>query len=371
MKPQKESQKQKGIYRRGNIFWIRYAGLDGKVVFESSQSEKLKDAEDLLHRRKADLQQGKMPEAKKIKHHTFENLAKEYKVFIERQRSYAQKLCNVNQVVRVFGNVPLRRFSTMLLEQYQTEKLNEGKKPATVNRHLALLKHMFTKAVDWDMVEEDALRKVRKVKLLPENNRRLRYLSKEECRLLLDVCDEVSKKNRHYEHLKPIVVFALNTGCRKEEILSLTWNSVDLQNGFILLDRTKNGERREIPINDTLRDALNKIPKRIDGEGYVFFDPITGERYGDVKNSFRTVCKKAKILDFKFHDLRHTFASQLVMAGADITTVKELLGHKTLTMTLRYSHLSPSHRTKAVNLLDYNVNEESTIQKLDNLRVAK
>src|SRR3972149_10943737 len=89
---------------------------------------------------------------------------------------------------------------------------------------------------------------------------------------------------------------------------------------------------------------------------YVFYEPTKGKPYQDVKRSFKTALRKAKIRDFHFHDLRHTFASHLVMAGVDITTVKELLGHKTLTMTLRYSHLAPSHKVKAVDILDNTLN---------------
>jgi site-specific recombinase XerD len=103
---------------------------------------------------------------------------------------------------------------------------------------------------------------------------------------------------------------------------------------------------------------------------YVFFDPITGKPYQDVKRSFKTALRKAKISDFRFHDLRHCFASHLVMAGIDITTVRELLGHKTLTMTLRYAHLAPSHKVNAVNVLDSNLNDMPSAQKVHNLGVA-
>ena len=90
----------------------------------------------------------------------------------------------------------------------------------------------------------------------------------------------------------------------------------------------------------------------------------SGNRYSNIRRSFTTACRPAGIKDFHFHDLRHTFASQLVMAGIDLTTIKELLGHKTLTMTLRYAHLAPSHKVKAVDILDNALNETSTIQKL-------
>jgi integrase len=213
---------------------------------------------------------------------------------------------------------------------------------------------MITKAVDWQMVEEETLRRVRKVKLLEENNRRLRYLSKEECTNLLNACAD---------HIRPIVITALNTGMRKSEVLSLKWDSIDLRHGFILLDKTKNGERREIPINQTVRDILSKIVRRVD-VSYAFYDKNTGLAYQDIKTAFNSACRRSGIKDFHFHDLRHTFASHLVMAGVDLTTVKELLGHKTLTMTLRYAHLAPTHKVKAVDILDSTINERSTIQKL-------
>ena len=139
---------------------------------------------------------------------------------------------------------------------------------------------------------------------------------------------------------------------RKTEILTLTWENVDLKNGFILLNNTKNDERRDSPINETLRQMIINLPRRLDVP-YLFFDALSGKRYIDVKRSFNTACRRAKIKDFRFHDLRHTFASHLVIAGVDIMTVKELLGHKTLAMTLRYAHLAPSHKTKAVELLDF------------------
>ena len=178
-----------------------------------------------------------------------------------------------------------------------------GNKPATVNRVLATLSHMVTKAVEWEMVEEEILKKIRRVKMLPEHNRRLRYLSKEECQALINACEP---------HLKPIVITALNTGMRKGEILNLKWENVDIKHGFILLEITKNGDRREIPINNTLRATLQTITRRIDVP-YVFHDKTTGKPYKYIKRSFNTACRRAGIRDFRFHDLRHTFASHLVM----------------------------------------------------------
>ncbi|MHB8327948.1 MAG: site-specific integrase [bacterium] len=138
---------------------------------------------------------------------------------------------------------------------------------------------------------------------------------------------------------------------RKSEILQLTWDRVDLKNRIILLDITKNGERREIPINNTLFKTLTNIVRRIDVP-YVFFNQKTLKPYDNHKRSFAAALRKSHIIDFHFHDLRHTFASQLVMKGIDLTTVKELLGHKDIKITLRYSHLSQVHIKKAVEILD-------------------
>jgi len=130
---------------------------------------------------------------------------------------------------------------------------------------------MFTKAVEWHMVEEEILKKIRKVKPLAEDNRRLRFLSKEECRKLIYSCNT---------HLKPIVITALNTGMRKGEILSLKWENVNLKCGLIMLgqDQTKNGDRKEVPISPTLRKTLQELPTREDVP-YVFFEPSTGKPY--------------------------------------------------------------------------------------------
>ena len=355
----------KGIYKRGDVYWLRYAGLDGRIIRESSHSSKLKEANDLLIGRRNEIKEGKQPDIKKrIVNHTFRELAEQYSKLMELQRSFSTKKCFVKQFVQKFGVTPLRNFNSMLLEQYQTEKLQEGNKPATVNRLFSVLKHMFTKAVEWEWIEEGVLKKIRKIKHLDEHNKRLRYLTVEQCEDLLNTCDS---------HLRPIVTCALHTGMRRSEILSLTWDKIDFNNGFILLDDSKNGERREIPMDQTLKETLLALfhgtkerPRRLD-VNHVFYDPATEKTCKDIKRVFPIVCRRAKITDFHFHDLRHTFASHLVMSGQDITTVKELLGHKTLTMTLRYAHLAPSHKVKAVNVLDSVLTGKSTAQKKHNL----
>ena len=369
------AKRMRGLYKRGKVWWCCYKNLDDRVVRVSTGTQNYDDAIQFLVNRKNDIQLGREPEKKKIVKYSFRQLSEQYKKWAERQMCFKSKNYLIDQLEEIFGNLPLRRFDTMLLEQFQTERLQKGKerkvkaghkpipakgnKPATVNRFMATMSHMFTKAVEWGMVEEETLKRIRKVKQLPENNKRLRYLSKEECQSLINSCGP---------HLRPVVITALNTGMRKGEILSLKWDNVDLKHGFILLEKTKNGDRRESPINETLRVTLDNRMRRLDVP-YVFYNAETSKPYQDVKKSFKTACRKTGIRDFTFHDLRHTFASHLVMAGVDLATVKELLVHKTLDMTLRYAHLAPSHKVKAVDLLDKTINDESTSQLLHNRAV--
>ncbi len=383
-----------GIYKRGSVWWIRYTGLDGKQKRESSHSNKFSNAQLLLADRQQAIGKGEEPEIKKIPNYTFRELAEKYQTWITgRQNSAKIKGYIIGQLLSVFGDIQLKRFNTAMVDQLQTDLINKNYKASSNNKVLNVLKHMFRRATEWEMVSEDVLKRIRKVKPLRDDSKRLRYLSKEECQSLVNACDT---------HLKPIVVTALNTGMRKGEILNLKWPNVDLKHGFILLDKTKNGDRRELPINKTLEATFldTSFVRRIDTP-YVFYDHSTGKPYQDVKRSFNTALNRATlekctkcdyqkavtekqqnkdtgicpycssdtivqkgIKDFHFHDLRHTFASHLVMAGVDITTVSRLLGHKSLTMTLRYAHLAPSHMVNAINILDNTLNEKTISTKL-------
>ncbi|HEC64360.1 MAG TPA: site-specific integrase [bacterium] len=222
------------------------------------------------------------------------------------------------------------------MEKYKRRRQSQVSN-ATVNREVACLKHIFTKAIEWGMVQKNP---GKKVKLLRERNTRLRYLDEKEITKLHDACAE---------HLKPIVTVALNTGMRKEEILSLKWKDVDFRSRIISILDTKNGESREIPINDSIYRTL-LVAKKLPDSPWVFCKS-NGKRYGNVRKAFEGARKRAGIVDFRFHDLRHTFASHLVMAGVDLRTVQELLGHKSFEMTLRYAHLSPEHKKAALDVL--------------------
>ena len=131
----------------------------------------------------------------------------------------------------------------------------------------------------------------------------------------------------------------------------MKWPEVDLKNRVITIRESKSGKRRMISIDETLHKVISALPSRFK-KGYVFPSPLTGGRRHDFKKPFKHAIEAAVIEDFRFHDLRHTFASHLVMNGVDIKTVQELLGHASVTMTMKYSHLAPDHRTRAIKTLD-------------------
>lgn len=224
-----------------------------------------------------------------------------------------------------------------MLEECKAQRL-ETVTPATVNREITCIRHMFAKAIEWGYVRRNPLKEVKKLKEPPG---RLRYLTREEIAALLDACNH---------HLRPIVVAALNTGMRKSEILSLKWRDLDLKNRRITVTNTKNNEIRVISINKTLYRELLGLDRTARSE-YVFSHG-KGEPYGDVKKGFTSAVRKAGIKDFRFHGLRHTFDSHLVMQGVDLRTVQQLMGHKEIKMTMRYAHLSPKHVEEAVARLD-------------------
>lgn len=172
---------------------------------------------------------------------------------------------------------------------------------------------------------------------------KVRYLDKNECRALLSACGP---------ELRPTVVAALTTGMTEQELLSLKWVSVDMDRKLITVAKSDAAESRDIPIGTTLTAAFAETKNR-DKEARVFYAILDGDKMKKrLERDFSSALKKTGIEDLSFDVLRHTFASHLVVAGADLVTVKELLGHKTLEETLRYAHLAPKHKVKAVAIMD-------------------
>lgn len=150
--------------------------------------------------------------------------------------------------------------------------------------------------------------------------------------------------------MRQIIIIALNTGMRRGELLNLKWQNINYRDRYIEITEQKKGQFSGIPMNDAVLETLRSIPRMV-GSDYVFPGRVQGKPYHDLFRHFERAVKAAKLEDVNFHTLRHTAASHMVMAGVPIPAVQEIMRHKTISMTLRYAHLSPESKRSAVNAL--------------------
>jgi integrase len=326
-----------GIYKRGNVYWIDYYDPNRKRVQESSESSKERDAEKLLTLRKSEILRGIYKQPVKISLGEFGERYMEHAK--ANKRSWLRDEQMLNHLYEFFSKgKPLTEIAPMQIEAYKIQR--RGKiADSTVNRELALLKRMFNLAITWDLYS--GLNPVRKVKFFREFNNRLRVLNPEEEKKLLQ--DAIP-------YLQDLIRFAVNTGLRTGEIFSLRWSHVDLNRGILSVFASKTQTIREIPLNSEARKVLEAWKLNQKNE-IVFYNPQTGKPFVDLKAGFALACEKAGIADVTWHTLRHTFASRLVNSGVDIVTVKELLGHSSISVTMRYAHTNIESKRAAVEKL--------------------
>jgi len=254
----------------------------------------------------------------------------------ETARRYAGAL---RPVLRHFAGKRLADISPFALERYKRARVEQGVWTG-LNRELEALRNLFNWMIEWGKATENP---VPKVKRLKEPEGRPRWLPVEEIERLLAASNPCLRK---------AVLTTLHSGARRKELLGIKVRDIDFPRRLLTLQAaySKNGERRIIPMNAILTQVLRPliIGKAPDAP---VFESRKGEPYRSMRTAFNTACKRAGITDFRWHDLRHTYASHLVMAGVDLATVKELLGHKSIEMTLRYTHLSQDHKRQAVDRL--------------------
>jgi integrase len=254
-------------------------------------------------------------------------------------RSADRIYLNAN-LIPYFGEYELAKINSLLIEQFITKRVNDGLRKSTINRDLSCLKKMFNKAIDWNYLSENPLKKV---KMFSEkDNVRDRILSEEEEARLLEESSE---------HLRSIIVVALNTGMRLGEILNLQWNQVDLRNKRIQVEKTKSGKSRFIPVNDVLLKEPQVLRSGDGQTPYLFTNPKTGKALATIKTAFNAACRRSGIKGLWFHDLRRTFATRLLQNGVDIITAQNLLGHHSVVVTERYLHTNEDTKRRAVEML--------------------
>lgn len=266
----------------------------------------------------------------------------------------------------------LRAVSAFDIERIKAGRLKAGRKPATVNRDLDRIRKVYSCAVEWGFLAAHPLKSVKRAKGV--DNGRVRYLTADEERRLREAlaareAERRASRERHNkwhaargsgghpqwpadgftDHLMPLVLLAMNTGLRRGELFGLMWGDVNLPSALLTVTagNAKSRKARHVPLNAEALDVLKRWKGQDDGEGLVF-PGAGGARLTNVNKSWAGLVEDAALPGFRFHDLRHDFASKLVMAGVDLNTVRELLGHADIAMTLRYSHLAPAKLADAV-----------------------
>ena len=339
-----------GIFRRGDSpFWWYRVQLDGRVATGSTNTDDKKLAQRIYiekhHQFTAEYhlpgQRGKTTSFFWMCEQYMEKHAKVNK------KSWKQDFIIIKKLKAFFGDVALVNIKPEGLEGFKAHR-KQFVKEATINRELAVLKTIFTKAIKWGY---DFRNPVKEVSLFKEERTPVRILTTDERRRLLAESPDP---------LRPIVLMALKTGMRYNEILSLQWKEVDLVTETISVTHTKAKKLREIPIHPELKETLAKLPRKT---AYVFSSKL-GQRYqpnGMVRAWFLDLRTKLGMPDLTFHMLRHNFATELISKGADTRTIQEYLGHSSLKMLERYAHLNKGIWRSTIQLLGRDVDSNGVL----------
>ena len=317
---------------------------------ETTTFERKTDAKRWAQQTEAAIREGRHFKATEAKKHTLGEVVDRYlrDVLPAKPRSEKDQKRQLKWWKEQLGDFLLADVTPALIAEYR-DKLAKGvtprgtqRSPSTVNRYLAALSHALSIAVkEWGWLDDNPIRKVRKPK---EPRGRVRFLSDDERTRLLAAC-----KEHNNLALYAIVVLALSTGARQGEILNLTWKDVSVSRGMIVLQETKNNERRAIPLQGHALEIVKEMRtvRRIDTD-LLFPSRQDPDKPLNIQNIWYGAITKADIQDFKFHDLRHSAASYLAMSGASLAEIADVLGHKTLQMVKRYAHLSEQHTAGVV-----------------------
>lgn len=329
-------KKVPGIFERGGAFWISYFDPSGKRRRE--RAGKFPAALELLAVRKTQIRKNEYVPPRQSRAWTFARLAREAigsKALRLTASTVETDQFRLVKLLPIIGHVRFDRLTSQRIEAALAVLKGEGLSPSTINRYRSFISSVFSYAVKNERIGNNPVARVGRFK---ENESRIRWLREdEEKKLRLEIVED--------RHLWEFDI-ALYTGMRRGELFGLKWADCDLERG-ILTCRGKTG-RRHVVANASAVAALAKLKEESPDLQFVVKEK---NDHPDVRRDYRRwfeiAVKKAGIRDFRFHDVRHTFASRLAMKGVDIRTIQELMGHKSIVMTMRYSHLSSDHRQRA------------------------
>ncbi len=347
------------VFRRGKVWHAQYSDpRTGRTVWRSLGVTEKGRANAMLSKIVTEIREHGFFEDKREAQVRFRDFAVDYLAWAHANKRSAK---NDEMFVRRFcsewGDKLLTEVTPHMIEQYKAKRVQEPKRCGRagvlvsqnhVNHELSVLRGLFNKAIQWGKAQVSP---IRHVKFFRVDDRRMGYLDRGQVHALLAACE-----NRRTPYLRAMVVIALGTGLRRGEILNLRWEDVDYKGGVVRVRESKSGRKRAVPMNEDVLEALRSCValERLAGEvpqsAFVFCDR-QGQPYRDVKNGFITARRRAGLSWLHFHDLRHTFASHLVSAGTPLEVIRDLLGHSSYAMTLRYAHLAPDRKVEAVNRL--------------------
>ncbi len=326
-----------GVYRpkKSRYYWIDFY-YKGQRCRESSESTRKRDAEQLLTKRKYEMSQGTFnPNCQAV---TFSEFLPRYMEWAKDQKKPSTIERNLQFLKHLGPYVSgklLSDITLVLAEDYKNDRKGQGASNATVNRERSFLKAVLNKAVKWGVIRENP---IQHMESLPESHLFHRYLTVNETLALIDTSEE---------HLRPLIVTSIFTGLRWGNVRDMQWDEVDFENSVINLEETKNDERI-YPLPEMVKERLLAVPKN--GSPHIFVNPKTGKPWRNLRWAFAKAKRKAGITrPFRLHDLRHSFASNLVMNGSDLKTVQELLGHRNISTTSRYAHLDMGFKKRKVD----------------------
>lgn len=341
-----------GLYKRkdSQYYWMSFR-INGRNIAFSTKTKNKKLAEHIHAKRLVEMTEG-VSNVHNVTYiaetatmnEVFERYLKEVSPLLS-PTSHVRNMQIIKKLKPVFGKYMVSEVTTAIVSRYKASLLEKDFSKATILKELNLLKRIFNIAIqEWELCKTNPVLNVSRT-LGKTDIHRVRYLLPGELQRLMIALPP---------WLRPIVTIARHTGLRRGNILALTWEQVDLNRGVVIIPKTKNGCPIGLPLTQTAKATLSEIKKiRHIKSSFVFCDDKGQPHKGTVVcAAYRRAVKRARIEDFRFHDLRHDFASSLVQSGVGIHVVKELLGHKDLRMTIRYSHLAPENLRSAIEVLD-------------------
>ncbi len=333
-----------GLYKRGQVWWMGFT-YQGKRIKRSTETKDKKLAEKIHHKVMTQIAEGKWFDVDEGSKRTFLELAERYEsTDFKELKSWQSVESYLKQIKEFFGPHTVSQINPALIEDFKQKRKSAGDQPSTIVRKLTILKRIFNLAKKrWMWVKD-----VPPIEMPAKADRkRLRYLSFAEYHKLLGKCEP---------WLHGPVIVAAWTGLRKGNVLNLKRSQVNIFNRTISLDgsETKNGEHLIIPVAAPALEAIKDAMKVTHLNSPYVFCTADGKPYSsmEVQRAFKDALTKAEIEDFRFHDLRHCFASWNRQAGVDLDTLADLMGHKDTQMTRRYAHIGPQHLADAVAQLE-------------------